>query len=194
VKILALDLGSKTGYALEANDYPLACGTLELSKKTISRTGDARVWSLYSWIIDLHTVIGIDLLVWEDVQFQSAGCAQTQLWASLRTACWFASARSAESCGPEVMGMELDCCPVQTLKKWATGSGGAKKDDMARHLCKNPRFQLVERILKAGKNKGKPAPLQVRDTVTRAILDDNAVDALHLLGWAKEKYATSKSR
>ena len=177
MKILALDLGVHTGYALEADDYPLACGTWTLGVEKANRSLDYRIRVLWKTLQTLHKGFKIDRLVWEDVQFQSAGCAQTQLWASLRTVCWFMGIEHA---------IHLDCCPVQTLKKWATGSGGATKDDMARHLCQNPRFKLVECALKSGKNKGKPAPLQVLDTVTRSLLDNNAVDALHLLGWAKK--------
>lgn len=179
MKILALDLGTRTGFALEADDYPLACGTWDLNDAAHppDRALDFRIRLLWRSLQGLHQSLHLDYIVWEDVQFQSAGCAQTQLWASLRTVCWFMGIEHAVS---------LKCCPVQTLKKWATGSGGAKKDDMARHLCKNPRFRLIERTLKSGKNKGRPAPLTVLDAATDAILDDNAVDALHLLGWAKD--------
>jgi len=179
MKILALDLGSKTGYALEADDYPLACGTWTLGVVPGERALDYRVRVLWQTLRSVHQTYHLDLVVWEDVQFQSPGCAQTQLWASLRTVCWFMGIEHA---------VTLDCCPVQTLKKWATGSGGAKKDDMARHLLRNPRFRALETLLKSGKNKGKAAPLRIFDSGTHTILDDNAVDALHLLGWAKEKY------
>lgn len=171
MRILALDLGTDTGFALEDTDgYPLACGTWklatpsELRKQRLTRgdrRGDRRFGSLFMRLNAVCTGFRPNLIVFEDVQFASTSM-QAHLWASLRAAVWMM----------EVLhDIQIDCCPVATLKKFATGSGAADKDAMASYLSKNPRFSL----------RGK----KIFDTVTNTELDDNAVDAIHLLNWAK---------
>lgn len=171
MRILALDLGTQTGYAFEAENYARTFGTWELAstkslrlakKLRMDRLGDLRIRELWDRITKFRQTIGIDLLVWEDVQFSSS-TAQTQLWASLRTTLWIAA---------QTNGIRVECCPVGTLKHFATGHGGATKEMMAETLVLNDgRFRLIE---------GK-----VWDVDQKVIIDDNAVDALHLLNWAK---------
>jgi len=170
VRILALDLGTQTGFAFEAENYGRTFGTWELAsakalrlakKLRMDRLGDLRVRDLWERISRFRQTIGIDLLVWEDVQFSSS-TAQTQLWASLRTTLWLAA---------QAGGIKVECCPVGTLKLFATGHGKADKNMMAEALARNDyRFQL-----KNGR---------VQDGLTGIFIDDNAVDAIHLLNWA----------
>lgn len=170
MKILALDLGTKTGYAIDAGDYPVSCGTKELaSKKNLAyqkklrmdRRGDIRFTVLVTWLEHLWRDFQPEFVVFEDVQF-SKTTQQSHLWATWRAAVWLMAINH---------NVVIECCPVGTLKKFATGSGKAEKSDMARYLTQNPRFKMV---------KG-----EIVDTVTGLSLDDNAVDALHLLNWAK---------
>lgn len=168
--LLALDLGTKTGYALQAAQYPMAVGTWILAtdrelkdcrKKRMDRRCDPRVRKLYSNLRSLHESLRLDWIVFEDVQFASS-TLQVQLWSSLRAAVWLMSE----------FGVQIECCAVGTLKKFATSHGNADKDQMMRALAlKNKRFVL----------EGK----YVRDSVTNERLDDNAIDALHLLEWSK---------
>lgn len=171
MRILALDLGTQTGYCFEAENYSRTFGTWELAspkslrlakKLRMDRLGDLRIRELWDRIWKFRQTIGIDFLVWEDVQFSSS-TAQTQLWASLRTTLWIAA---------QTNGIRVECCPVGTLKHFATGHGGATKEMMGAALVqKDRRFYLFDG--------------QVVDSVTETIIDDNAVDAIHLLSWAK---------
>jgi Holliday junction resolvasome RuvABC endonuclease subunit len=111
------------------------------------RRQDPRIARLFHW---LRGVLKPDLVVFEDVEFQTYTC-QTQLWSSFRTAVWLAfSDRS----------VILECVPVTTLKKFATGYGSADKKQMR-------------------------AALFTQFPETRPDLDDNAVDALWILKWAE---------
>lgn len=90
------------------------------------------------------------MVVFEDVQF-STYTLQTQLWASLRTCVWLTLGKSCL----------LECLPVSTLKKFATGFGGATKEGMAAALFKqSPGFRGQK-------------------------LDDNAIDAIWIFKWAQ---------
>lgn len=168
--ILCLDLGTKTGYALEASGYPLSVGTWVLAtakeikdfrRLRMDRRSDPRVIKLYKTLQALHQSVRLEHIIFEDVQFASS-TLQVQLWASLRAAVWLMS----------IEGVRIECCPVGTLKKHGAGAGNATKDRMIRSLAqRNPRFTLDSS--------------EIRDTVTGQKLDDNAVDALHLLSWAR---------
>jgi len=161
MKILALDLGTKTGVA--ANwEPPWLHGapaiTLQLGapkeitgwrKQRQTRRGDPRVDRLYFFLRGLHP--DPDLVVFEDVEFSSY-TAQTQLWSSLRSAVWLAFT------GISV----VDCVSVTTLKKFATGAGNADKAMM--------EFAALKQCPELKKFK----------------LDDNAIDAWWLLQWAEK--------
>jgi len=157
VNILALDLGNKTGFALD-RDGVLQVGTWRLSKPAEvtswgksrkCRTGDPRFCRLLAHVVELFP---LDVIVFEDVLFGKT-TGQTQLWSSLRSVLW-AIQCSFESVKQPV----VECVPVPTLKKFATGSGGASKEAM---------------IAAALKNGCPPG------------VDDNGADAFHLLRWAK---------
>lgn len=155
MKILALDLGTKTGWALGDWTGPVDAGTRVLATaaevkewraKRLDRTCDPRVSRLYTFI----RTNSPDIIVFEDVEFTSY-TKQTQLWASLRAAVWL-------SAGPNTL---LECVPVTTLKKFATGHGGATKEMMRAALIQQKQFLPMK-------------------------LDDNAVDAVWILAWARE--------
>jgi Holliday junction resolvasome RuvABC endonuclease subunit len=156
LKILALDLGTKTGVAHNYPGCPWAT-TWELAtakeitawgKQRLTRRGDPRVSRLFAL---LSAGQRPDLVVFEDVEF-STYTKQTQLWASFRTAVWLAF----EVAEPRAI---VECVPVTTLKKFATGSGWADKAAMKRAMF-----------------------TQFPDT--DPLLDDNAIDALWILKWS----------
>ena len=181
MKILALDFGTTCGWAVGTTEQPgvFDCGSerlatsaqiTEAGKTRMDRRRDPRIPRFHAWLV-VHCVrYAPDWIVFEDVQF-SKTTQQTQLWASYRAVVWL-----FERCA------NIECCPVGTLKKFATGNGGADKDMMARMLIQtNPRFQW-ERRKKVN---------EVKDTQTGNFLDDNAVDAVHLLNWARKTLARS---
>lgn len=171
LKILALDLGTETGYAMEMEGYPLSCGTFFLAhpkelkyqkRLRMDRRLDMRFTRLVDFLRKVCRDFYPDWIVFEDVQFTRTSC-QAHLWATWRAAVWLVCHEK---------GIMSECCPVGTLKKFATGHGNAQKPDMARALCqKNLRFKRLDG--------------EVFDTDTGNKIDDNAVDALHLLNWAK---------
>ena len=160
-KILALDLGTKTGYCYGDSISTLKVGTWKLAtakevtqwgKERLTRRCDPRCARLWH---ELDRLPKPDIVVFEDVEFASY-TKQVQLWASLRAAVWL-SYGGFSGCG--YSGVLLECVPVGTLKKFATGAGNANKNGMERAATR--------------------LGLEVSG------LDDNAVDALHLWRWAE---------
>jgi Holliday junction resolvasome RuvABC endonuclease subunit len=158
-KILALDLGTKTGYAFNNAPGEFQKGTWRLAsdkeiniqgKNRMSRRCDCRAIRLYE---TLHA-INADIVVFEDVQFASS-TYQVQLWATFRGVVWAAFYGRS----PAVV---IECVPTGTLKKYATGNGGANKEMMAAALYR------------------------VSPDLKNDNLDDNAVDAVLLWRWAAE--------
>ena len=131
--ILALDLGTKTGYAYNRAGA-FFCGTWELAtdreirqwgRERITRTQDPRVARLCEKLDDGRF---FDIIVFEDVQF-STYTLQTQLWAALRSSIWLCANAG-----------HVDCVPVKTLKMFA-GHGNADKNAMSCFLkTKHPEI------------------------------------------------------
>lgn len=152
---LAIDLGTKTGYAYNRGAF-FSAGTWTLAtdrevttwgKVRLNRRKDPRINRLCEFISVLDTV-EFDVIVFEDVQFVST-TYQAHLWAGLRSAIWL--------CGK---AHHFDCVPVGTLKKFATGNGAATKFAMAKSLYRS-------------------------FTAFPPGLDDNGVDACWLWVWAQ---------
>ena len=167
MKTLLLDLGTRTGWAVLEDGIPRKSGTLllatedELAQQRRAgeeRTFDVRFARLYAFILQ-HIEQGTTRIVFEDIIFATTQM-QTQLWASLRTAIW---ATAVKHPALSVFGV-----PVATLKRYATGNGGANKVQMAEALlCAEPAcFTHMQ-----------------GDCVVRmngSLLDDNEVDAIWL--------------
>lgn len=178
MKILTLDLGTKCGYAHGSKESGLLdCGTwLLATPKQITEQGklrgdrrlDRRIPTLYERLNLLHFNQRFGYVFFEDVEF-STTTMQTQLWSSLRAVVWLWAA---------VNNLIIDCVPVGTLKKFATGHGGATKELMAKYLLtgENPKFFL----------DSKSKLVQFQSLVGPKVLDDNAVDAVHLFNWARK--------
>lgn len=166
--ILALDLGTNVGFAYNMGDS-FHCGTWTLAstkrlreqKKTrTNRRQDIRIIELYQMVKSLSIASAFDCIVFEDVQFSSS-TAQTQLWSSLRAAVWIAAFGS---------NTLVECVPTGTLKKFATGSGSAKKEQMGIALCRRfSEFRTADSKVFRGLQE----------------LDDNAVDAIWLWKWGQ---------
>lgn len=161
--VLAIDLGSTMGFAYRergviAGSIKLATDAqLRLHKKDKCAI-DPRISFFYRWLKDfLSKNSHITIVAYEDVKFVHSQ-AQAHLWASFRTVVWIVCAEA---------GVGTTCCPVQTLKKFATGSGAADKADMFNAMITGPLEYL---------------PVNGSD------LDDNAVDAVHLLRWANQTF------
>lgn len=176
MKILALDIGTKTGWALSDGEN-FSCGTEVLAtkeevtawgKQRLDRRCDPRISRMAALVRNLSTEV--EWIVFEDVEFSSFR-KQTQLWASLRATIWSAA------CPP----IKFECVSVKTLKLYATGHGGATKEMMmgavARYFPNRFKFD--------GKN--------LFDVSTQTRLTDDAADAIHLLRWAHHNLARAKT-
>lgn len=164
MKILAIDLGTHTGWCLGETGKTLTYGTLTLAKpgeikqfgsQRVSRTEDPRIRRLWKWANETCKRERPDVVIWEDVQFASY-TFQTQLWSSLRTALQL-GARSAHDWDRPMI---FECVPVTSLKKFACFAS-AKKGHMRNSLLKKyPEINI-------------------------SAVDDNAVDAIWLYKWAE---------
>lgn len=170
MKILALDLGTTTGWAyrtpqgLRAGSIVLM-GTKALKEqaaKRLDRRQDGRILRFWDHLQVVCTANPIDWLVFEDVQFAKSRM-QAHLWAGFRSVVWLVAHQR---------GLQVECLSTDRLKRFATGNGCATKEAMAAWLprkCKDVRFFDGATRLVDGNE----------------ILDDNAVDATHLLLWAE---------
>jgi len=172
-RILSLDLGTKTGWALSPGSLAyVPAGTWVLESPTgmryakklrMDRRLDPRVMALVNHLGEVHEKTPLDYIVFEDIRFASSQ-AQSHLWGSFRGALW-AFAHLNE--------IQVDCLDTGKLKKSATGSGSADKPAMAAALVRGfPALFAHEKGL-------------VKCLRTGTLLDDNAVDAIHLLNWAQ---------
>lgn len=169
VRVLALDLGTRTGYAkIDAQGLQVGTATLASAKELTGsmkwRDWDIRFTRLAAFVVDWFMEEPSDEpvhIVWEDVQFVHSS-QQINVWTTLRSAVWAATwfVRWRFS----TASVTLHAVPVGTLKKFATGSGAAGKDGM----------------LRAAVAQKKLTPEQAD------ALDDNAVDALWLMHYATE--------
>lgn len=156
MKILALDLGSHTGYCYNRDgvlyhghwDLATAREVREWGKQRLTRRRDPRPQRLCDAILSLNFVP--DLIVFEDVNFASS-VFQVQLWASLRTSLWMCLGDA----------VRFDCVAVQSLKKFAC-RGQATKDEMRAALDRADKSW---------------------DGVT---LTEDEVDAIWIWRWAKQ--------
>lgn len=155
--ILALDLGTKTGYCYGDRATALDVGTLTLAttkeitgfrKARADRRCDPRIGRLWT---ELRARFDPDLVVFEDVEFSSY-TKQTQLWSSLRSVVWLVFPKA-----------QYECVPVGTLKKFATGAGNATKEMMMKAFYR-PRIPVM--------------------FSRRGPLDDNGIDAAWIWLWA----------
>lgn len=185
MNILALDLGTKTGWAIRkespVNRHLVLGGTWKLSDaKSVTqarlegwdRRYDSRFAALCLQIEGAIEAHGVKAVVFEDVLF-SETTLQTQLWATFRAAIWAVRRRSwiDENETP----FQIDCLNTGTLKKYATGHGNATKAMMSAHLLKKYPGGFV-------KNPKPTNNCFLLDSSGRKV-DDNEVDARHLLDY-----------
>lgn len=150
--ILALDLATHCGFAFESAGVRES-GVADFSPRKNERYGYRfirfNVW-LYRWYER-----NVDLVVYEKpIPFHS-GQAASQL-------AYGFSSRVEEFCAR--YDLRCECVQPNVLKKFATGNGAAKKENMIRFA----------QALKPG------------------VTDDNEADALWLLEYAKAKFAKER--
>lgn len=163
MSVLALDLGTKTGYAFTSGGR-IDSGTWQLTTPAKGRSKDAdyddrdmdprfaELWTKLSSVFNhcAYRKSPLTHIFFEDVEFLSYQ-KQAQLWGGFRAVVM----AFASLCTPSLLTRGV---AVGTLKKFATGSGAAKKEHMKMAL----------------QRQGKWNPK----------MDDNCVDAVHLLNFA----------
>lgn len=178
MNILALDLGTKTGWAI-GHAGGVESGTWKLSDpKSVTqarlegwdRRCDARFNALCFKIECAIEKYDVKAVVFEDVLF-SETTLQTQLWSSFRSAIWAVRRRPPRVEGEEPF--QIDCLNTSTLKKFATGHGAATKAMMSAHLLRACPEEFVK----------NPKPTKTCFLLTKdgRPVDDNESDARHLL-------------
>jgi len=119
VCILALDLGTKTGYAVRKRDGKVVHGTMSFAPRASWSAGQ-RWLRFRSWlgeVLDLHQVHKI---VVEHVSFH----------AGVRDAHCYGAFRALVEMAADTRRIELVGTNVQTIKRHWTGKGGADKAAM----------------------------------------------------------------
>ena len=167
--ILALDLGCRTGFALQTEQTGFVSGTWRLDKWCPVCPFDfpkrellmIREWRLF-WLV--RSIVGAAIfsggvVAFEDVMF-SVSTLQTQQWSGYRSAVLTACRLEGVT--------EFFPVPVPTLKKIGAGHGAATKTMMAQAWIRNRPGATLD-------SKGRVV------YPTGQILDDNSVDAAHLL-------------
>jgi hypothetical protein len=149
---LALDLATHTGFAFECSGVRES-GVMDFSP----RKNEAYGWRFVRFTVWLYKwqKRNLDLVIYEKpIPFHS-GQAASQLAFGF-------SSRVEEFCAR--YGIRCECVQPSILKKFATGNGAAKKENMIRFA----------QALKPG------------------VTDDNEADALWLLEYAKAKFMNNK--
>jgi hypothetical protein len=182
MRILALDLGSVTGWAVYDSEaayppaYPLSGSDRlvpekvlrEVRKQKLIRCCDPRFSKLHSFV---ESFLPLDCIYFEDVQFLTSQ-AQAQLWAGFRGVLTLFAFKDP--------AISLRDVPVGTLKKFATGKGNATKDQMGEALCS--KIPSLFGCYVSSTTKG--VTLTFKHKSSEIPMDDNEVDAIHLLRYA----------
>ena len=118
-KILALDLGTKTGWAIKSQNQ-ITSGTVEF-KPSRFEGGGMRYLRFQKWLEEINQLTnGIDLVYFEEVRRHlgvDASHAYGGFMAYLTGWC--------ESKNPKIPYLGI---PVKTIKKHITGNGNSKKE------------------------------------------------------------------
>lgn len=121
-RILALDLGSKAGWAwwnpvLQTVQH----GTWQ-DKKSRFDGGGMRYLRFRHWLGEMHTLLGVDMVVYEEVR-NHKGVDAAHVYGGLM-------AHLTAWCEEQSQAIPYQGVPVQTIKKHATGKGNASKDEV----------------------------------------------------------------
>lgn len=119
VCILALDLGTKTGYAVRKRDGKVVHGTQSFAPRP-SWTAGQRWLRFQSWLAELLDLHVVHQIAYEHVSFH----------AGLRDAHCYGAFRALVEMAADRRGIGLVGTNVQTIKRHWTGKGGADKAAM----------------------------------------------------------------
>jgi Holliday junction resolvasome RuvABC endonuclease subunit len=120
INILALDLGTKTGYALRRRDGAMRYGTMDFTPRKSWTPGQR--WARFrGWLADMVATFQIDAIVYERVVFGHSSAASSDVYGGFKALVELTA---------DTHNLTLSSVAVPTVKKHFTGSGRADKDAM----------------------------------------------------------------
>jgi Holliday junction resolvasome RuvABC endonuclease subunit len=118
--ILALDLGTSTGWAARSSSGLITSGTIDL-KPSRYEGGGMRFLRFANWLSDMHKLAGpIDAIYFEEVR-RHAGTDAAHVYGGLM---------ATLTSWAEMRHIPYQGVPVGTIKRHATGKGNAPKEAM----------------------------------------------------------------
>ncbi len=118
--ILALDLGTTTGWALRSHEGLIISGTASFRPGRYDG-GGMRYLRFTNWLTELDRLSGPIAAIWFEEVRRHAGTDAAHIYGGLMA--------SLTSWG-ELRGVPYEGVPVGTIKRHATGKGNAPKQDM----------------------------------------------------------------
>ena len=118
--ILALDLGTTTGWALQSYDGLFTSGTVSFKPGRFDG-GGMRYLRFTNWLTELDRLSGPIAAIWFEEVRRHAGTDAAHVYGGLMA--------SLTSWG-ELRGIPYEGVPVGTIKRHATGKGNAPKQAM----------------------------------------------------------------
>lgn len=178
LRILALDMATRTGWALWDGSR-MESGVQDFSPQRGESPG-MRYLYFNRWLSDMaleddHPILAcrtkhrVDL-IWYEQNFRRGGHA-SEVAAGFTT-------RVHELCAGH--GIEYGQLNAMTLKKWATGSGKADKEAMK-----------IAAVIRKHRQVASDVPALVLKSMA-TLMDDNEADSILLLAYAMEKFLGEK--
>ena len=118
--MLALDLGTTTGWALRAHDGPITSGTVSFRPRRYDG-GGMRYLRFTNWLTELDQLSGPIAAIWYEEVRRHAGTDAAHVYGGLM---------ATLTAWAELRGVPYQGVPVGTVKKHATGKGNADKQAM----------------------------------------------------------------
>lgn len=118
--ILALDLGTTTGWALRGAGGLVTSGTVSLKPKRFEG-GGMRYLRFTGWLDEIQSLAGPIAAIWFEEVRRHAGTDAAHVYGGLM---------GTLTAWAELRGIPYEGVPVGTIKRHATGKGNANKDAM----------------------------------------------------------------
>ncbi len=115
--ILALDLGTTTGWAMRGHDGLITSGTASFRPRRFDG-GGMRYLRFVNWLTELDQLVGPIATIWFEEVRRHAGTDAAHVYGGLM---------ATLTAWAEMRGVPYQGVPVGTIKKHATGKGNANK-------------------------------------------------------------------
>jgi len=118
--ILALDLGTTTGWALRSTDGLITSGTVSLRPSRFDG-GGMRYLRFSNWLAEIDRLSGPMAAIWFEEVRRHVGTDAAHVYGGLM---------ATLTAWAELRGVPYQGVPVGTIKRHVTGKGNANKDGM----------------------------------------------------------------